>query len=154
MLPAWLGTGSALQQAGKDGKEPLLQEMIEQWPFFYFFMDMLDMVLAKADLRVAQYYDDCLASDEVKELGEELRKKLQITMDVAEHIVKDQPVEEERQVLRASVFVRNPYVDPLNLLQGEVLRRIKNKQYDDLQTLEDALMVTIAGIAAGMKNTG
>jgi phosphoenolpyruvate carboxylase len=75
-------------------------------------------------------------------------------MEVAEHIVKDLPVEEERHILRASVFVRNPYADPLNLLQGEVLRRIKNEEYDDLQILEDALMVTIAGISAAMKNTG
>jgi phosphoenolpyruvate carboxylase len=154
MLPAWLGTGAALKTAIAEGKESQLQEMIEQWPFFYFFMDMLDMVLSKADLRVAEYYDDCLAGDDVKELGRELREKLCTTMDVAEHIVKDLPVEEERQVLRASVVVRNPYADPLNLLQGEVLRRIKTREVTDLETLEDALMVTIAGISAAMKNTG
>ena len=154
MLPAWLGTGAALRLAIDEGKEPLLQEMIEQWPFFYFFMDMLDMVLSKADLRVSAYYDDCLADENVKELGKELRKKLQLTKDVAEHIVKDQPVEEERQVLRASVFVRNPYADPLNMLQGEVLRRIKHNESENVAVLEDALMVTIAGIAAAMKNTG
>ena len=154
MLPAWLGTGDALKTAIAEGKESQLQEMIEQWPFFYFFMDMLDMVLSKADLRVAEYYDDCLAGDDVKELGRELREKLCTTMDVAEHIVKDLPVEEERQVLRASVVVRNPYADPLNLLQGEVLRRIKTREVTDLETLEDALMVTIAGISAAMKNTG
>ncbi len=154
MLPAWLGTGAALKLAIEKGKEPRLREMIEQWPFFYFFMDMLDMVLSKADLRVSAYYDDCLASDDVKGLGKELRAKLQATMDAAAHIVKDLPVEEERQVLRASVFVRNPYADPLNLLQGEVLRRIKNNDSKKVDVLEDALMVTIAGIAAAMKNTG
>jgi phosphoenolpyruvate carboxylase len=57
MLPAWLGTGSALKWVVDKGNERQLQEMIEQWPFFYFFMDMLDMVLSKADLRVAEYYD-------------------------------------------------------------------------------------------------
>jgi phosphoenolpyruvate carboxylase len=154
MLPAWLGTGSALKKAIDDGLEPMLREMIEQWPFFYFFMDMLDMVLAKADLNVAEYYDRCLADDDVKKLGMQLREKLQATMEAADHIVKDLPLKEERQVLRASVLVRNPYADPLNLLQGEVLRRIKNGTYNDLETLEDALMVTIAGIAAAMKNTG
>jgi len=154
MLPAWLGTGTALKMAIDEGQEPRLQEMIEHWPFFYFFMDMLDMVLAKADLRVAKYYDDCLASEDVKELGQELRAKLRTTLEVAEHIVKDLPVAEERQVLRASIFVRNPYANPLNLLQGEVLRRIKNKDYTDLAVLEDTLMVTIAGISAAMKNTG
>jgi phosphoenolpyruvate carboxylase len=154
MLPAWLGTGSALKMAIDDGLAPMLQEMIEQWPFFYFFMDMLDMVLAKADLRVAEYYDNCLAEDDVKELGSMLREKLSTTIEVADHIVSDLPLKEERQVLRASVFVRNPYADPLNLLQGEVLRRLKREDHEDLQTLEDALMVTIAGIAAAMKNTG
>jgi len=69
--------------------------------------------------------------------------------------VKDLPVEEERQILRSSVYVRNPYADPLNLLQGEVLRRLKSTDpSSDTNMLEDALMVTIAGIAAAMKNTG
>jgi phosphoenolpyruvate carboxylase len=154
MLPAWLGIGSALQMAVDEDKEPLLQEMIEQWPFFYFFMDMLDMVLAKADLRVAAYYDECLASDEVKELGQKLREKLAHTQKVAEHIVQDLPVKEERKTLRASVHVRNIYADPLNLLQGEVLRRIKTGEDPRPAVLSDALMVTIAGISAAMKNTG
>ncbi len=154
MLPAWLGTGAALKKMVDDGREPVLQDMIRQWPFFYFFMDMLDMVLAKADLRVAAYYDDCLAEDDVKELGSMLREKLRMTIDIADHIVNGLPIKEERQVLRASVFVRNPYADPLNLLQAEVLRRIKRQDSKDLATLEDTLMVTIAGIAAAMKNTG
>ena len=154
MLPAWLGTGAALRLAIEDGKEALLREMIEQWPFFYFFMDMLDMVLTKSDLDVAQYYDDCLASDDVKAMGTLLREKLQATMVVAEELVKDMSLKEERQILRASVIVRNPYADPLNLLQGEVLRRIKSGQDNNIDALEDALMVSIAGIAAAMKNTG
>ncbi|QBG46319.1 phosphoenolpyruvate carboxylase [Verrucomicrobia bacterium S94] len=153
LLPAWLGIGEALKAAVDDGKEPLLQEMIEQWPFFYFFMDMLDMVLCKADARVAEYYDDCLASAELKPLGRALREKLALTQKTAEHIVKNLPVKVERERLRSSVLVRNPYADPLNLLQGEVMRRIK-KDETHPKVLEDALMVTIAGIAAAMKNTG
>ncbi len=153
LLPAWLGTGEALRHAVEAGKEPLLQEMIEGWPFFYFFMDMLDMVLCKADSRVAAYYDDCLASEDVKALGSSLREKLKNTQEIAEHIVKDLPVQAEREILRSSVRVRNPYADPLNLLQGEILRRIK-KDENHPDVLEDALMVTIAGIAAAMKNTG
>ncbi|WP_372796034.1 phosphoenolpyruvate carboxylase [Pontiella sp.] len=153
MLPAWLGTGEALKQVVDEGKEPLLQEMIEEWPFFYFFMDMLDMVLCKADAYVAEYYDDCLATDDVKALGRMLREKLQSTKEVAEHIVKNLPIQAERETLRSSVLVRNPYADPLNLLQGEVLRRIK-KDENHPDVLEDALMVTIAGVAAAMKNTG
>jgi phosphoenolpyruvate carboxylase len=154
MLPAWLGIGSALQMAVDEDNETLLQEMIEQWPFFYFFMDMLDMVLAKADLRVAAYYDECLASDEVKKLGQTLREKLAHTQSVAGHIVQDLPVKEARKILRASVLVRNIYADPLNLLQGEVLRRIKTGKDPRPAVLNDALMVTIAGISAAMKNTG
>ena len=153
MLPAWLGTGEALKMVVDEGREPLLQEMIEEWPFFYFFMDMLDMVLCKADERVSAYYDDCLAGEDVKELGHMLREKLITTKQVAEHIVKNLPVQAERETLRSSVLVRNPYADPLNLVQGEVLRRIKaNESHPEV--LEDTLMVTIAGIAAAMKNTG
>ena len=154
MLPAWLGIGKALTESIENGDRDTLQEMIQDWPFFYFFMDMIDMVLAKSDEGIAAYYDECLAGDDVKHLGEELRGKLRATIDVAQDIVKDLQIKEDRQKLRASIFLRNTYADPINLIQGEVLRRLRIEKHQETKALEDALMVTIAGIAAGMKNTG
>ena len=154
MLPAWLGIGQALQEQIDAGEFNTLQDMIQDWPFFYFFMDAIDMVLAKSDEGIAAYYDECLAGNDVKHLGEELRQKLRETEAVAQDIVKDLQIKEDRQNLRASIFLRNPYADPINLIQGEVLRRLRVENHQETKALEDALMVTIAGIAAAMKNTG
>jgi phosphoenolpyruvate carboxylase len=154
MLPSWLGIGEALDEALEDGKYDLIQEMIQDWPFFYFIMDMLDMVLLKTDHRVSAYYEELLADDDVKDLGIELRDKLKQTIAVSENVVAGLSAQEERIALRASVKVRNPYADTLNYLQGEIMRRLYKENQDGDPVLEDAVMATIAGIAAAMKNTG
>ena len=154
MLPSWLGIGEALDEALDDGNYDLIQEMIQDWPFFYFIMDMLDMVLLKTDYRVSAYYEELLADDDVKDLGIELRDKLKQTIAVSEKVVAGLSAQEERIALRASVKVRNPYADTLNYLQGEIMRRLYKEDQDGDPVLEDAVMATIAGIAAAMKNTG
>ncbi|WDE97243.1 phosphoenolpyruvate carboxylase [Lentisphaera profundi] len=154
MLPAWLGIGEALDEALKEGHYDLIQEMIQEWPFFYFIMDMLDMVLVKTDYRVSAYYEELLADDDVKDLGIELRDKLKQTIAVSEDVVAGLSAQEDRIALRASIKVRNPYADTLNYLQGEVMRRLYKENQDGDPVLEDAVMATIAGIAAAMKNTG
>ncbi|EDM24998.1 phosphoenolpyruvate carboxylase [Lentisphaera araneosa HTCC2155] len=154
MLPSWLGVGEALKVALEDGKHDQLQEMIQDWPFFYFLMDMIDMVMVKTDHRVAKYYDEILADDDVKELGLELRTKLKQTLETSQKVVAGLSTQEERVALRASIKVRNPYADTLNYLQGECMRRLYKENQDGDPVLEDAVMATIAGIAAAMKNTG
>lgn len=153
LLPSWLGMGEALQAAFLQQQQGLLQTMLREWPFFEALLDMLDMVLVKTDQRIAAYYDDCLAEPKLKPLGERLRQQLQQTIGAAQQLVNAMPeVKKDREVLRASLYLRNPYADPLNILQGEVLRRLH--QGDRSRELEDALMLTIAGISAAMKNTG
>ncbi len=154
LMPAWLGIGEGIGKALADGKKELLQEMIQDWPFFYFLMDMVDMVLEKTDAHVAAYYDDLLASDDVKPLGVEIREKLKTTKETAQEVVSGLNISEEREKLRASVRVRNPYADTLNYLQGEIMRRMYKENQEGDVVLEDALMATIAGISAAMKNTG
>ena len=153
MLPAWLGIGEALDAVLPTHKDTLC-DMLKHWPFFYALMDMLDMVLTKADSQIAAYYDDCLAEPDMKAFGEDLRTRLQHTKDMAHRIAADQALREERQALRQSLTVRNTYADPLNLLQAEVMRRLRSGQVADERAVEDALMLCIAGISAAMKNTG
>ncbi len=151
LLPAWLGAGSALAEGLAGGRESQLRHMYQAWPFFRAFIDMLEMVLAKSDPAVAAWYDLRLVPDELRGLGETLRERLAETrssvLGVSGH---DNPLD-EAPVVQRSVGVRNPYVDPLNLLQVELLDRVRHGHEEDLR---EALMICINGIAAGMRNTG
>lgn len=155
MLPAWLGTGAALEAAQADPDQSgTVQEMVAQWPFFQGVVDMLEMVLAKADLRVAAWYEQRLAGDDadLARLGEVLRERLTGTVNALSALTGREDLLDNNPVMRWSIRVRDPYTDPLHLLQAELMARLR--QQDGDKTLESALMVTIAGIAAGLRNTG
>ncbi|WP_223426656.1 phosphoenolpyruvate carboxylase [Alcanivorax limicola] len=155
MLPAWLGTGVALDEALADPqRRARLDSMQADWPFFQGMLNMLEMVLAKADVAVASYYEQRLTQDRVlRELGAELREKLQGTVKALQQISGRADLLDNNPVMRWSVQVRNPYTDPLHLLQAELMGRLRDGGDADPR-LESALMVTITGIAAGMRNTG
>lgn len=155
MLPAWLGTGVALDEALTDPKrKALLDSMQADWPFFQGMLNMLEMVLAKADVAVASYYEQRLTRDPVLQaLGAELRERLQGTVTALQQISGRTDLLDNNPVMRWSVQVRNPYTDPLHLLQAELMGRLREGGEADPR-LESALMVTITGIAAGMRNTG
>jgi len=151
LLPAWYGVGDALGEAIDAGEGALLQHMYTQWPFFNTFIDMVEMVIAKADPSVAAWYDSRLVPRELRDMGERLRthfaRTLAAILEVTQH---DRPLD-DFPVVQRSVAVRNPYVDPLNLLQVELLDRVRHGKEENLRK---ALMVCINGIAAGMRNTG
>ncbi len=155
MLPAWLGTGAALEDAQNDAAQnSMVREMASEWPFFQGVVDMLEMVLAKSDLRVAAWYEERLAGDDagLMRLGEVLRERLTATVSALSALTGREDLLDNNPVMRWSIRVRDPYTDPLHLLQAELMARLR--QQDGDETLESALMVTIAGIAAGLRNTG
>ncbi|MBA4501381.1 phosphoenolpyruvate carboxylase [Marinobacterium marinum] len=151
MLPAWLGSGAALKMAITDEQLPLLHEMYREWPFFQSWIDMLEMVLAKSDVNISAYYERRLVSPELQSLGSSLRLRLEQAVEQVKLIKREPRLLEGNSVIRQSIEVRNPYIDPLHVLQAELLFRDRN-QPD--QRLEQALMITMAGISAGMRNTG
>ncbi len=154
MLPAWLGAGSALQKLQEEGKQELLTEMYQNWPFFHTRLEMLEMVFMKADEGFAKFYEDRLVPEELKPLGKMLRNKLRQTHDV---VLKTQPqhkLMDEQPWIKESINLRNPYIDPLNMLQAELLTRSRAAGEDLCPNIDQALMVTMAGIAAGLRNTG
>jgi phosphoenolpyruvate carboxylase len=109
------------------------------------------MVLAKADPDIASYYDRVLVPDELRPLGQDLRANCRRTIAAILRAKNEPTLLAGDPDLRRSIELRNPYVDPLNLLQAELLRRTRAQE--DPRLL-DALMVTVSGIAAGMRNTG
>jgi len=151
MLPAWLGSDTALSQAIDGGELPRLQHMYRNWPFFRTYIDMLEMVLAKSDISISAYYEQRLVSPELTTLGSVLRTRLLRAVEQVKQVKSVNQLLDQNPVIRQSIDVRNPYIDPLHFLQAELLYRDRN-QPD--QRLEQALMVTMAGISAGMRNTG
>lgn len=154
MLPAWLGWETALFNAIDRGEGSLLQRMREQWPFFRARIDMLEMVLAKADGEIAQLYDERLVQSELRPLGAHLRDLLSQALRVVLGLTGQQRLLAQATETRESIAVRNIYLDPLHLLQAELLARSRRCEGDACGALEQALLVTVAGIAAGLRNTG
>jgi phosphoenolpyruvate carboxylase len=150
-LPGWLGADDALQQALDGDNGPLLREMAADWPFFQSLLDLLSMVLAKADPAVAQQYE-ALVDPEHAPLSASLRARLERCRTVVADTLGHTNLLENNSVLARSIAVRNPYVDPINTLQVELLRRARAAP-DDPELLR-ALLLSINGVAAGMRNTG
>ena len=153
MLPGWLGADEAFRKALQEGKGVMIHEMYERWPFFRMIMGMLEMVLAKSDTQIAAYYERRLAQSEDKPLGQELRARLDEMVDLVKAITAHSTLLQNNNVIRRSIEVRNPYLDPLHMLQVELMRVLRQKQAETPQEAR-ALMITVAGIAAGMRNTG
>jgi phosphoenolpyruvate carboxylase len=130
--------------------------MISGWPFFRTRIDMLEMVLSKADIDISRFYEQCLVESELRPLGEQLRSMLVAATEVVLALKDITCLLEENPELSESMNIRNPYTDPLHLLQAELLRRSRSDQGGSELSpyVEQALLVTFAGVAAGMRNTG
>ena len=149
MLPAWLGTDRAV---GQLASEPTAYETLRAWPFFAMQADMLEAIVAKADPTLARYYARRLTNAEQQRLTEQLVARLEkLAADLLTLTGDSELLARDRQE-RDSNFVRNTYLDPLHLLQAELLVRRRSGQ--DSEAVRQALKVTMAGIASGLRNTG
>ena len=154
MLPAWLGAGGALAAALEAGEGERIAAMAARWPFFASRLSMLEMVFAKADAGLSAYYDQRLVPAPLRPLGERLRACL--ASDRATVLAlrgASEPLEDQAWA-RQAIGLRNIYTDPLNYLQAELLERSRHGEGEEDPLVSRAIMVTIAGIAAGMRNTG
>src|SRR5688572_13527811 len=151
MLGAWLGVEDAIDRAVERGEGDRLKTMYRDWPHFQSVIGLIEMVLAKADGRIAAEYDRQLVPPPLRRIGVELRERLQRAMRGVLDVTGHAGLLESSPVIRRSIDVRNPYVDPLNLVQIDLLRRLR--RHPDARTRR-ALLVTVNGIAAGMRNTG
>jgi phosphoenolpyruvate carboxylase len=155
MLPAWLGVGTAFEHAIADPRTlEVLRRMAKVWPFFDDFLGKVEMVCAKTDLEIARAYITHLDGDVglLDRLAEEFRRTVSAVLTIrnAPELLTD------NDVLRASIELRNPYVDPLSLLQISLLRRKRRlpEESEEVKTLDDALGTTLNGVAQGLRNTG
>jgi phosphoenolpyruvate carboxylase len=158
LLASWLGAEELVSEVLSDTDRARCREMYRVWPFFRSMVDLSAMALAKADPAIAAHYDRHLVPAELQPLGEELRARLARASAAVLAVTGHRRLLEDNPVLRRSIDVRNPYVDPINLVQVELLRRLRamtgTAPASEVDAVHRALMVTINGIAAGMRNTG
>ena len=156
VLPSWLGAASALQDSLDQGDGELIKDMMAQWPFFETRFSMLEMVFSKADAKIAEAYDKRLVPEELKHFGETLRSQLSTDATTLLSVLGKDALQEQDLFAQESMTIRNYYIQPLHLIQIELLSRLRQFNDDEAtpEDLEKSMMVTIAGIAAGLRNTG
>lgn len=151
LVPSWLGVGAALRQALDGPERATLVAMARDWPYFHTLLSLVEMVLAKVEPVIHRQYEARLVAPELWHVGHKLIDAYEQTKAALLELRATEDLLDHHPVLRRSIDVRNPYVDPLNLLQSELLERVRTGEHPQLS---DALSITINGIAAGMQNTG
>ncbi len=157
-LPGWYGLGSALQKTIRETPEGLsqLREMYAQWPFFQQLLDNAQMILSKADMDIARRYA-ALCPDEGlrKEIFGRIEAEYLESLSAIRQIAQVQEILEKDIQLFQSIKLRNPYIDPISFIQIELIQRLRSNPSELLKAqLQEAILMTINGIAAGLKNTG
>jgi len=152
LLPSWLGVGAALSAIQDEGDLRLLECMRQDWYFFRSFIDLIEMVLVKSEPRIAQYYDAMLTDEALSSVGDRIHESLKRTIEMVMRLSQEKELVSYDTNLQREIRFRSLWLNPLNLLQVEFLRRLRQTPEDE--ALRRGLLLTINGIAAGLKNTG
>jgi phosphoenolpyruvate carboxylase len=152
MLPGWFGFGSGLAAAGAAHGEGVVREMLGAWPFFAHLLDDVESMLARTDLDIAAHYD-ALAGESLEIHAEAIRREYDLTVKHVLALRGSSRLLDSDPTLQRSITLRNPYIDPMHLMQVDLLKRWRASGRRD-PDLFNALRATIGGIAQGLQATG
>jgi phosphoenolpyruvate carboxylase len=152
MLPGWFGFGSGVQAALQLHGEEVLTRMTAHWPFFGHLLDDVEAMLGRTDMEIAGYYD-ALAPDPLRIHAQPIAAEYALTLQLVLRLRGTAQLLDSDPTLQRSIKLRNPYIDPMHLMQVDLLRRWRATQRKD-QALFGALRATISGIAQGLQATG
>jgi phosphoenolpyruvate carboxylase len=152
IVPGWYGFGSALVMARQEGKDDLLREMFAEWRFLQTLVSNIEMTLAKTDMGIAERYVQALVDPSLHHIYFDILEEHRRTSEEIARLTGEDSLLERVPVLQRTLRVREPYIDPLNYLQVLLLSRLRKGEVDPL--LRRSLLLSINGIAAGLKNTG
>ncbi|MDC3416024.1 phosphoenolpyruvate carboxylase [Aquibacillus salsiterrae] len=159
LLPAWYAAGTGLNEIIKNNSNlELLQQMYEEWPFFQATINNLQMALTKADLTTAKEYAKMVTDEAIqKRIFGQITEEYNLTKAVVLQITNQAELMDHKPNIRESVKLRNPLVDPLNLFQVKLVSELRQENLKDEEDTDDLLnevLLTINGVAAGLRNTG
>lgn len=159
IIPSWFGIGTAFDTFSKEKSDgmKIMQSMYSHWPFFRAVIDNAQLDVVKADMGIAEIYASLVDDEAIRqEMFGRIQSEHSLTYRLICEVTQQPQLLEDMSAIRTSIERRNPYVDPLNFIQVELLRQLRKlePQAPDYQSILEAVLATINGIAAGMKTTG